>query len=173
LRIDWKISDWRPVGDWKIFTFVIGDRGFLERFAIPRRGIRRALPIAMTPEELRDRTKKFALDILRLCHPLTAEPVRSIAVQLSRASTGVGANYRAVCRARSHADFIAKLGIAIEEVDESVYWLEVLSESGLVADSVVSPLRKEAEEITRILVASRRTARLNARSMNRQTIDHQ
>ena len=96
-----------------------------------------------------------------------------MALQLARASTGVGANDRAVCRARSHADFIAKLGIVIEEVDETIYWLELLSESGFVASSEVSVLRNEAEELTRIFVASRRTARLNHQPSNHQSGNRQ
>lgn len=93
----------------------------------------------MTPQELRTHTKRFAIDV--------------------RAGTSVGANYRAVCRARSDKEFIAKLGLTIEEADESAYWLEILVEAGLVAAAATVKLLKEADELIRIVVASRETVR--------------
>jgi four helix bundle protein len=144
------------------------DVGFPVISPARRLGTPRAHLRGMTPDELRARTKTLALEVLKVSRRLTAEPARSMALQLSRAATSVGANYRAVCRARSHADFIAKLGITIEEIDEVGYWLEVLSDSGFLASNDAAPLRKEAEDLTRILVASRRTARANHQSVNRK-----
>jgi four helix bundle protein len=114
----------------------------------------------MTPQELRDRTRKFAVDIIRFARiTLRVDDIsREIAVQLTRSAGATGAGYRAACRARSRTDFIYKLGKAIEEVDESAFWLEVLMESDLVARELATPLWKEADELTRILVRSRETA---------------
>lgn len=89
--------------------------------------------------------------------------------QLLRAGTAVGANYRAVCRPRSGPDFIAKLGLVIEEADETAYWLEVLVEARIVPHSVAGDLMREAEELTRIFVTSRATARKNARARNHES----
>ena len=130
--------------------------------------MRRASHGDMTPEELRNRTKSFALDVIRFCGKVQADGTRDMTGQLMRAAASVGANYRAVCRARSDVEFIAKLGVAIEEADESAYWLELLTESGLAASTETSALRNEAAELTRILVASRRTAKLNHQSRNRK-----
>ena len=117
----------------------------------------------MTPEELRGRTKRFAVDLIRFCGSLPdTDESRIIRRQIVRAGTAVGANYRAVCRPRSARDFIAKIGIVIEEVDETLYWLEILVEAQIVASDAGIELRREAEELTRIFVASRATARRNA-----------
>lgn len=87
----------------------------------------------MTPEELKVRTKTFGLRILKLVAALPASaPTRIIGNQILRSGTSVGANYRAACRARSRADFASKLAIAEGEADETLYWLELLAESGLV-----------------------------------------
>lgn len=117
----------------------------------------------MTPEELRQRTKRFAIDIIRFCASLPhTDEARVVGRQLLRSGTSVGANYRAVCRPRSGPDFIAKLGIVIEEVDEALYWLEILVEAKIVASDTGIELRQEAEALTRIFVTSRTTARRNA-----------
>jgi four helix bundle protein len=119
----------------------------------------------MTPEELRKRTKKFAADTVRFWRTLPrSEDARVIGRQLLRAGTSVGANYRAVCRKRSDADFIAKLGVAIEEADEAGFWIELLVEVEIVTPKRVERLLGEAEELVRIFVASRETARANARA---------
>ena len=81
--------------------------------------------------------------------------------QLLRSATSVGANYRAACRGRSRADFIAKLGVSIEEADESLYWMEMLVESHLVSKSKMSNLIDEANQLVAILTASSKTARTN------------
>ena len=83
--------------------------------------------------------------------------------QLFRSGTSVGANYRAACRGRSKADFIAKLGVVLEEADESLYWLEILAETQIVKPELVAPLLKEANELVAIFVASLNTARNNQR----------
>ena len=118
----------------------------------------------MTPHELRERTKRFAIEIIRLSASLERTyDAQTIRMQIVRAGTAVGANYRAVCRSRSGRDFIAKLGVVIEEVDETSYWLEILVDGEIVTASAVSALRREADELTRIFVASRVTARKNGR----------
>ena len=118
----------------------------------------------MTPHELRERTKRFAIEIIRSSASLPRTYVaRLIHTQLVRAGTAVGANYRAVCRSRSNRDFVAKLGVVIEETDETSYWLEILVDVKIVTASAVSALRREADELIRIFVTSRATARTNAR----------
>jgi four helix bundle protein len=110
-------------------------------------------------EDLKRRTKQFSLRVIRLCETLPSKPAaRIIANQLLRAATSVGANYRAACRARSNADFISKMGIVLEETDESAYWLELLVESGLVTQQRLSELLREAEELIAIFAASKITA---------------
>lgn len=119
----------------------------------------------MTPEQLRARTKKFALDVLRLAKAVPQDPINNeIAAQLTDAASSGAAAYRSACRARSRADFIYKLGNSIEEIDEAAFWLEILSESGICAESMTRPLWKEADELTRILVRSRETCRANHQS---------
>ncbi|MGH9523743.1 MAG: four helix bundle protein [Terriglobales bacterium] len=111
------------------------------------------------PELLRQRTKRFALDTIRLVQRLPWKPeTQVIGRQLLRSSTSVGANYRAACRGRSRAEFIAKLGIVVEEADETVYWLELLTESGLAQNDVATRLLKESRELAAIFTASRYTA---------------
>jgi four helix bundle protein len=114
----------------------------------------------MTPDDLKARTKKFAVDVIRFAKTIPNDHInREIASQLTDAATSTAAHYRAVCRARPRADFINKLGGAIEEVDESALWLEILSEAGLSARVETLPLWKEADQLTRIFVRSRETAR--------------
>jgi len=111
-------------------------------------------------ENLKERTKQFALQIIKLVERLPkTNTTRVIAGQLLRAGTSVGSNYRASCRARSTADFIAKMGIVEEEADESLYWLELLVAAGLVAFEEASPLMHEANELVSIAVSSIKTAR--------------
>jgi len=86
---------------------------------------------------------------------------RTIASQLMRAASSVGANYRAACRGRSKAEFIAKISIVVEESDESCFWLELIMEGGLLPVDQVKDLHQEAEEITAIMTASRKTVRSN------------
>jgi len=88
-----------------------------------------------------------------------SDEARILGKQLLRSGTSVGANYRAACRARSRAEFVAKLGIVLEESDETVFWLELLVEAGVGSRERVQPWVKEADELTSIFVASLRTAK--------------
>jgi four helix bundle protein len=125
--------------------------------------------IVMTPDDLKARTKKFAVLVIKFARSIPRDPINNeIGCQLTDAATSVAAHYRAACRAKSRADFINKLGGAIEEVDESALWLEILSEAEICSTSVTTPLWKEADELTRILVRSRETARGNQQSRNRE-----
>ena len=115
---------------------------------------------SMTPEQLRDRTKAFALRIIRLFRSLPdSRDAQIIGNQLLRSGTSVGANYRAVCRSRSKAEFISRLGIVIEEADESVYWLELLVDTKVIKEEKLDSLLTEARELTAIFNASRNTMR--------------
>jgi four helix bundle protein len=112
------------------------------------------------PEELRDRTKAFALRVIRLFRSLPYQTdTQVLGKQLLRCGTSVAANYRAVCRARSKAEFIARIAIVAEEADEAVLWLELLIESGIIRSEMTVELLKEARELTAILTASRQTAK--------------
>ena len=112
------------------------------------------------PEQLRDRTKAFALRVIRLFRSLPFKTdTQVLGKQLLRCGTSVAANYRAVCRARSKAEFIARIGIAAEEADEAVLWLELLTESGIVKVEMTADLLKEARELAAILTASQQTAK--------------
>jgi len=113
----------------------------------------------MDAEDLKKRTKLFALRILKLAaaFPNSIEG-RAIRGQLVRAGTSGGANYRASCRARSRAEFIAKVGVVEEEADESGYWLELIIDGKLMAPKRVTPLLTEASELTKIMAKSRITA---------------
>src|SRR3979490_1944478 len=111
-------------------------------------------------QDLRARTRQFVLRILRRYRALPPkEEARILGKQLLRSGTSVGANYRAACRARSRAEFIAKLGIVLEEADETVFWLELLHEGGIVKHEKLDALVTEAHELTSIFVASLRTAK--------------
>lgn len=111
---------------------------------------------------LQARTKEFALQVIRLVDALPRSTTAQIlGKQLLRAGTSVGANYRAACRAKSPADFIAKLGIVEEEADECSYWLDLLIEAGLLSHQSAAPVQREAHELTAIIVSSIKTARQN------------
>src|SRR5690349_2382083 len=108
--------------------------------------------------ELKARTKEFALRVIRLTRSLPACPEgRVIGGQLLRCATSVAANYRAVCRARSRADFVAKLGIVIEEADEAAFWLELLVDAEIIPAHKLSGLQSEANQLVAIFNASRAT----------------
>lgn len=114
----------------------------------------------MTPKELKDRTKRFAVDVIQLCRELPPTlDGRRLGQQLLDAGTSVAANYRASCRARSRAEFIAKLGVVLEEADESLFWLELMTDAKLVTATRVERLMREADELTAIFVTSLRTAK--------------
>ena len=112
------------------------------------------------PEELRNRTKRFALRIIRLFQHLPhSGEAQVIGKQLLRAGTSVGANYRAAGRARSKAEFGSKMGIVVEEADETIFWLECLLESEIVRQELLKDLLVEANELVAIFAASQPTAR--------------
>ncbi|MGA3286204.1 MAG: four helix bundle protein [Bacteroidota bacterium] len=112
------------------------------------------------PEILRDRTKQFAIQIVRLVRTFPKnEEARIIGRQLMRSATSVAANYRAVCRARSKAEFIAKIGIVVEEADETVFWLEMVTDLNILSPEKTNELLKEANELIAIFSASNQTAR--------------
>jgi four helix bundle protein len=113
----------------------------------------------MTPEELKARTKSFALRVLKVADSLPRSPSgRTFASQIAGSGSSVASNYRAACKARSRREFISKLGIAEEEADETQFWLEMIMESGLVPARRLQSLYQEAREITAILAASRKSA---------------
>jgi four helix bundle protein len=119
----------------------------------------------MKPEELKKRTKQFALRVLKLVGALPNNVQgRAIGNQLVRAGTAVPANYRAACRGRSKAEFIAKLGTVEEEADESAFWMELIIEGELLKAQKVEPLLEEAIEIRRIMARSRISASTNLRN---------
>src|ERR1043165_2011715 len=114
----------------------------------------------MTREEMKARTKTYANRVVKLCSALPGNWIaRILGQQLLRSGTSVGANYRAVCRAKSNSDFINKLRIVEEECDESLFWMELLVENNLVQRPRLIDLMKETDEIIAIVVASAKTAR--------------
>ena len=119
----------------------------------------------MTPDELRTRTKHFALRIIKLVGalPKTIEG-RAIANQLVRSGISVAANYRATCRARSRSEFVAKMGVVLEEADETQLWLELIIEARLLPVKRVDSLLAETNELVAIFVTSRKSASLNLKS---------
>jgi len=112
--------------------------------------------------ELKVRTKLFALSIIKFVQDLPKNSISNvIGNQLLRSGTSVGANYRAACRARCQAEFISKMGIVEEEADETIYWLEILTEAKIIAGKNAENLLKEANEILSMTVASIKTAKKN------------
>lgn len=110
--------------------------------------------------ELKQRSKKFALSIVALFQTLPiSDEARVLGKQVLRSGTSVAANYRATCRSRSKAEFIAKIGVVVEEVDETVLWLEMLTESGIVSPAETDALLKEGNETLAIFAASYNTAK--------------
>jgi four helix bundle protein len=113
----------------------------------------------MNETELKHRIKQFALRVMNMVDALpNARGGNAIANQLVRSGTAVGANYRATCRARSKAEFIAKIGVVEEEADESAFWMELITDGELMPPAKVSALLKEANELTAIMAASRISA---------------
>ena len=116
-------------------------------------------------ESLKERTKQFAIHAIRLCRALPKSSESTIiSRQLLRSATSVGANYRAVCRARSDPDFISKLGVVLEEADESLFWIDLLVDIGVTSTDRTRALRAEANELVAIFVASLRTAKNSTKS---------
>jgi len=114
----------------------------------------------MTPDELRARTKSFAVRIVKVYRspPRTAD-AQVMGKQLLRCGTSVAANYRASCRARSGAEFAARIGIVVEEADETGFWLEMLSDTNIVHAERLKDLLQESNELTAIFSATRQSVR--------------
>jgi four helix bundle protein len=114
----------------------------------------------MTREEMKTRTKAYANRVVKLCAALPTNWIaRILGKQLLRSGTSVGANYRAVCRAKSNADFINKLRVVEEECDESLFWMELLVDNNFIKPALLRDLMKEGNEILAIVVSSAKTAR--------------
>jgi len=114
-------------------------------------------------EMLKERTKRFALENIKLLRTLPrSDEARVIGRQLFRSSTSIAANYRAVCRARSKAEFIAKVGLVVEEADETVFWIELLRDGRIVSGRDLDALLSEAKELLAIFAASQITAKRTA-----------
>jgi four helix bundle protein len=124
----------------------------------------------MTREEMKARTKSYANRIVKLCEAMPDRWVaRTLGLQLLRSGTSVGANYRAVCRAKSTADFLNKLRIVEEECDESLFWMELLVENNLVKSARLKSLMQEGDELLCIAVASAKTTRAANSFVNRKS----
>ncbi len=122
----------------------------------------------MTRDEMKQRTKAYANRVVKLCSALPSNWIaQTLGKQLLRSGTSVGANYRAVCRAKSNSDFINKLRIVEEECDESLFWMELLVDNNFVKPARLGNLMKEADEILAIIVTSAKTARTSSGRVNR------
>jgi four helix bundle protein len=122
----------------------------------------------MTRDEMKNRTKVYANRVVKLCSALPENWIaRTLGKQLLRSGTSVGANYRAVCRAKSNPDFIDKLRIVEEECDESLFCMELLVDNNLVKAGRLDELMKEADELLAIVVSSAKTARSSNERVNR------
>jgi four helix bundle protein len=147
-----------PIDDWRLPSVEC-------RVASAERLERRA----MDTQELKDRTKHFSLRVIKLVGALPNTVTgRAIGNQLVRSGTSVGANYRAACRGRSTAEFIAKLGTVEEEADESAFWMELIMDDGLLSKELVESLHREAGELTAIVAASRISASRNRAKAQRK-----
>ena len=114
----------------------------------------------MNPEDMKRRTRAFALRIIRLAESLPNTPTaKVIKNQMLRCGPSVGANYRAACRAKSKPDFVSKMGTVEEEADESIYWMELLIDAEIVKRPRIADLLDEAEQILSIVISSIKTAR--------------
>ena len=130
-------------------------------------------PKPMSEPDLKKRTKAFALRVLKLVDALPKTTAgRVLASQIVRSGTSVAANYRAACRAKSTADFIAKMGTVEEEADETLFWLELLEEFELVTAAKLTAIKRKANELIAITVASIKTARRNRSSHSAFRIPH-
>lgn len=118
---------------------------------------------AMNEQDLKLRTKRFALEVIKFCENLPKDDTcKTLGRQLLRSGTSVAANYRAVCRAKSKPDFISKFATVLEEADESAFWIELLVDSGKMSDERATSILKEANELIAIAVSSINTARKNS-----------
>ena len=126
--------------------------------------------MANRSDELKTRTKKFAVRIIKVSRALPRSPeARVIGYQLLRSGTSVAANYRAACRGCSRPEFLAKIGIVVEEADETVFWLEVLTEAGLVRADLLGDIISEANQLVAIFSASQLTLKRGFKIDNRQS----
>jgi four helix bundle protein len=127
--------------------------------------------LAMNAAELKTRTRKFSLRVLKLVAALPENAQgRAIGGQLIRSGTSVGADYRAACRGRSRREFVAKIGVVEEEADESAFWMELIIEAEILRKELVTPLLQEAQELVAIMAKSRiSAARSLKKSGNRQS----
>jgi four helix bundle protein len=119
-------------------------------------------------DELQERTMQFALRVLKLCRALGQRPGEGWAIrdQLVRCGTAIAANHRAACRSRSRREFVAKLGLVVEEADETVFWLELIGRAELISQQRVQPLKDEAHQLLRIFAAAHNTSRLQISNQN-------
>ena len=116
----------------------------------------------MTEKELKIRTRRFAVNILNFIDQLpNRRSANIIGNQLGKSASSVAANYRAACRGRSHAEFIAKIGIVEEEADESTFWLDIIPDTKNASTELVDPLLQESRELTAIFTAASKTAKKN------------
>jgi len=113
----------------------------------------------MDKEEMKARTKAFALRVLKVVKnlPATTEG-KVVAYQLAKSGTSVGANYRAACRARSSKEFIAKLGVVLEEADETAFWLELIMDGGMLPKAKLEELHQEADELCAMIFSTIRSS---------------
>lgn len=117
----------------------------------------------MDKDELKRRTKEFGLRVMKLVRKLPQDiPGKILANQLMRSATSVGANYRSACRARSRAEFLSKLGVVLEESDESAHWLELIMDDSMLPRKRVEPLYSEADELCAIFYSAIQTGRGNS-----------
>jgi len=117
--------------------------------------------------KFRDRTKKFVVDNIKLYRLLPkTEEARIVGKQLLRSSSSVGANYRAACRARSQAEFSSKISIVIEEADESVFWMEVMIDAGILQQQEINNLIVEGNEILKVVSSARKTITDKNKTLN-------
>ena len=122
----------------------------------------------MNKHELAKRTRAFAVRILKMVdHLPNSAGGRAISSQVARSGTSVAANYRATSRARSDADFRNKVGVVLEEADETLLWLEVIVEAGMLPPKKLSALMKESDELVRIFAATHRTVKSNLRARSK------
>ena len=121
----------------------------------------------MNQIEMKTRTKQFALRAMKLVRALPKDiPGKVIANQIMRSATSVASNYRAACRGRSKAEFTAKVGVVLEEADESALWLELITEDGMLPPKRCESLLSEANELVAIFVATRNTAQGRGRNQS-------
>ena len=125
----------------------------------------------MDSQQLKNRTKQFAIRIVKLYQALPkSEEAKVIGRQVLRSGTSVAANYRAVCRARSNAEFVAKIGIVVEEADETVFWLELLAETSIVKPARLTEMLREANELLAIFAASQRTVKAKLKKTRNDSV---